>query len=217
MKSDVFMESATRVEQSRALSTAGDKKTYMRMKRILDVGFAIPMMIASLPIVLLAILFIYIESRGPVFYSQERVGYQGRLFKVLKLRTMKLDAEKNGAQWAQKNDPRVTRVGAFLRSTRIDELPQLINVIKGEMSLIGPRPERPVFMDQFNRDIPGFHRRLLAKPGLTGWAQVNGGYDISPEEKLDLDLHYIQNASLWLDAQILVKTVRVVLTGEGAR
>jgi exopolysaccharide biosynthesis polyprenyl glycosylphosphotransferase len=187
------------------------------MKRWFDVAVASIMFLICLPVLALAMICIYIDSPGPVFYKQERVGYKGKLFKVVKLRSMRLDAEKDGPRWAQKHDPRVTRVGAFLRSTRIDELPQLLNVIRGEMSLIGPRPERPMFVEQFNREIPGFQNRLLMKPGLTGWAQVNGGYDISPEEKLELDLYYIRNASLWLDLRILARTVKVVLTGEGAR
>lgn len=116
-----------------------------------------------------------------------------------------------------KDDPRVTKVGSFIRKTRIDELPQLINVLKGEMSLIGPRPERPVFTQQFNEEISGFEKRLIVKPGITGWAQVNGGYDISPEEKLSLDIYYIRNLSILTDIKIIFKTVKVVITGDGAR
>ncbi len=121
---------------------------------------------------------------------------------------MRMDAEKNGAQWAQQNDPRVTKVGAFIRKTRIDELPQFINIIKGDMSIVGPRPERPNFTAQFDQEIPGF---------VTGWAQVNGGYEISPSEKLVLDIEYIENGSLAMDIKILFKTVKVVVTGDGAR
>lgn len=130
---------------------------------------------------------------------------------------MGVDAEKNGAQWAQKNDPRVTKVGAFIRKTRIDELPQLWNILIGEMSLVGPRPERPLFTAQFNEEIPGFIDRLKVTPGLTGWAQINGGYDISPEEKINLDRYYINNQSYWLDIKIVLKTVKVCVTGNGAR
>lgn len=130
---------------------------------------------------------------------------------------MGVNAEKNGAQWATKNDPRVTKVGAFIRKTRIDELPQLFNVLKGDMSLIGPRPERPMFTAQFNEEIPGFIDRLQVKPGITGWAQVNGGYDITPREKLELDRYYINNMSFWLDLKIILKTIKVCITGDGAR
>ena len=130
---------------------------------------------------------------------------------------MRIDAEKNGAQWAQKNDPRITKVGNFIRKTRIDEIPQLLNILKGDMGLIGPRPERPELTYQFNEEIPGFINRLVVKPGLTGWAQVNGGYEISPQEKLVWDLDYIKNRSILMDIKIILRTVKVVITGEGAR
>lgn len=130
---------------------------------------------------------------------------------------MKDDAEKNGAQWAERDDPKVTKVGKFIRKTRIDELPQLWNVLKGDMSLIGPRPERPMFTAQFNNQIPVFVERLIVKPGLTGWAQVNGGYDITPREKLKYDLYYINNMNLLLDLKIILLTIKVVFTGNGAR
>ena len=130
---------------------------------------------------------------------------------------MRTDAEKNGPRWAAKNDPRVTRVGKFIRKTRIDELPQLINILRGDMSLIGPRPERPVFTEKFDKEIPGFKKRLLVKPGLTGWAQVNGGYEMTPAEKFELDMFYIQNQSFKMDMQILFRTVWVVVSGNGAR
>ena len=218
MKNDAYLETSAALEDSLGeLSFAAEKGSYVRAKRAMDIVFALIGIALSIPIVLITIICIYIESPGPVFYLQERVGYRYRLFKVIKLRSMRLNAEKDGAQWAQKNDPRVTKVGAFIRKTRIDELPQLINVLMGDMSIVGPRPERPEFTSQFEREIPGFSRRLFAKPGLTGWAQVNGGYDITPEEKLKLDMYYIRNASLRLDWKIVFKTVKVVLTGEGAR
>jgi lipopolysaccharide/colanic/teichoic acid biosynthesis glycosyltransferase len=160
---------------------------------------------------------IKLESPGPVFYKQERVGLNGKRFEIIKLRSMRTDAEKNGPQWAAKNDPRVTRVGKFIRKTRIDELPQLINILRGDMSLIGPRPERPVFTEKFDKEIPGFKKRLLVKPGLTGWAQVNGGYEMTPAEKFELDMFYIQNQSFKMDMQILFRTVWVVVSGNGAR
>ena len=171
----------------------------------------------AIPIILIFAVIIKLETPGPAFFLQERVGLHGKYFKVIKLRSMGVNAEKNGAQWATKNDPRVTKVGAFIRKTRIDELPQLFNVLKGDMSLIGPRPERPMFTAQFNEEIPGFIDRLQVKPGITGWAQVNGGYDITPKEKLELDRYYINNMSFWLDLKIILKTIKVCLTGDGAR
>ena len=130
---------------------------------------------------------------------------------------MRNNAEINGAQWADKNDKRITGIGKFIRKTRIDELPQLINVYKGEMSFIGPRPERKIFIDEFLKAIPDFNDRLLVKPGLTGWAQVNGGYEITPQEKLELDMYYIENRSFLLDLKIIFKTIKIIFTGEGAR
>ncbi|MEB9429949.1 sugar transferase, partial [Bacillus cereus] len=162
-------------------------------------------------------LLIILESPGSPFYLQERLGMNGRKFNVIKLRSMRNDAEKNGAKWAEKNDPRITKIGLFIRKTRIDELPQLFNILKGEMSLVGPRPERPMFTEKFEREIPGFKKRLEVKPGLTGWAQVNGGYEITPREKLRLDIYYINNSSLLLDFKIILKTIKVVCTGDGAR
>ena len=217
MRNDVSLNSQALLEPAGARVVPQAARRYLRLKRWFDVAAASLLLLFSLPVMAAAMLCIYIESPGRVLYRQERVGYQGRPFTIVKLRSMRLDAEKDGPQWAQKHAPRVTRVGAFLRSTRIDELPQLWNVVRGEMSLIGPRPERPMFVEQFSRDIPGFANRLLMKPGLTGGAQVNGGYDISPEKKLELDLYYIRNASFWLDLRILVRTVKVVLTGDGAR
>lgn len=171
----------------------------------------------AIPIILIFIIIIKLETPGPVFFLQERVGLHGRYFKVIKLRSMGVNAEKNGAKWATKNDPRVTKVGAFIRKTRIDELPKLFNVLKGDMSLLGPRPERPMFTAQFNDEIPGFIDRLQVKPGITRWAQVNGGYDITPKEKLELDRYYINNMSFWLDLKIILKTIKVCITGDGAR
>lgn len=136
---------------------------------------------------------------------------------IIKLRSMMIDAEKNGAQWATKTDSRVTRVGKFIRQTRIDELPQLWNVLKGEMSFVGPRPERDIFIEEFLKTIPDFNDRLQVLPGLTGLAQINGGYDISPEEKFKWDLVYIDNYGFKQDLMILFKTIKVVLTGDGAR
>jgi exopolysaccharide biosynthesis polyprenyl glycosylphosphotransferase len=196
-----------------------DKKHtyYFSIKHVADKLLAVIALIILFPIVFLVAVAIKVESKGPIFYFQERVGLDGKIFKVIKLRSMRNDAEINGAQWAQTNDPRVTRVGDFIRKTRIDEIPQFINILKGEMSLIGPRPERPMFTDIFNKEIPGFRNRLLVKPGLTGWAQVNGGYEISPKEKLIFDMYYINNIGIILELVIIFKTIKVVFTGNGAR
>ena len=170
---------------------------------------------------LLAALFIKLEDRGPVFFQQERVGLFGKSFYCLKFRSMRTDAEKDGvARWASTNDNRITRVGAFIRKTRIDELPQLINVLRGEMSMVGPRPERPTFVDMLEKDIPFYAIRHSVKPGVTGWAQVRYAYGASVEDakrKLQFDLYYVKNNSVFLDFFILFETVRVVIFGEGAR
>ncbi len=210
--------------QEYAISTAIEYNTserttqiYPYVKRFLDIIFAIVGLIISLPIMLIIGILIKIESPGPVFYKQVRVGLHGNYFNVIKLRSMKVDAENNGAQWAEKDDPRVTKIGKFIRRTRIDELPQLWNVLVGDMSLIGPRPERPMFTAQFNEEIPGFVERLKVKPGITGWAQINGGYDLTPKEKLILDKYYINNMNFLLDLKIIIKTIKIVITGYGAR
>jgi sugar transferase (PEP-CTERM system associated) len=190
----------------------------LRLKRICDASVSAILLILSSPAWLLAMLAIYIESPGSVIFKQTRVGENGQLFTVLKLRSMRLDAEKNGARWAEVKDSRVTRVGAFIRATRIDELPQLINVLRGDMSFIGPRPERPEFTDMLEKEIPFYSLRHLLRPGVTGWAQVMYPYGASIEdarEKLQYDLFYIKNYSLLLDAAIVFKTVRVVLFGKG--
>lgn len=202
------------------INVSGDthaKILYLTIKRIMDIVLSLFGLIISSPIILVISILIKLETPGPVFFLQERVGLNGKYFRVIKLRSMVVDAEKNGVQWAEKNDPRVTRIGSFIRKTRIDEIPQLWNVLVGDMSLVGPRPERPMFTAQFSEEIPGFIERLAVKPGLTGWAQINGGYDITPREKLVLDLHYIRNASIFFDIKIMLKTVVICLTGSGAR
>ncbi|USK33685.1 exopolysaccharide biosynthesis polyprenyl glycosylphosphotransferase [Bacillus sp. F19] len=191
--------------------------SYLFHKRLIDIFLAVIGLFITFPAILLFAILIKVETRGPSFFFQERVGFKGENFNVIKLRSMRVDAEIKGAQWAVKDDPRVTRVGAFIRKTRIDELPQLVNVLKGEMSIVGPRPERPLFTEKFNNEFPGFSERLNVTPGLTGWAQVNGGYDITPKEKLDLDLYYINNRCITLDIKVIIKTFKVVLTGDGAR
>lgn len=189
-------------------------------RRFMDLIVSISMFVFLLPTWIFIALGIKMDSPGAVLYSQERVGFDGRYFRIFKFRSMNVDAEKHsGPQLATQNDPRITRVGAFLRKTRLDELPQLINVIKGDMSLIGPRPERPYFVEKYKREIPFYVNRLRAKPGLTGLAQVEGGYDESLEDvknKIDYDLFYIDHySSFLLNLKILFKTLWVVVTAKG--
>ncbi len=189
-----------------------------KLKRVVDIIAAAFMVMLLAPLMLLTALLIKLDSPGSIFYSQVRTGLKGKPFKVYKFRSMYQDAEKRGVQWAQKRDPRITRVGYWLRAMRIDELPQIWNVLKGEMSLIGPRPERPEFDVQLRQEIPYYDLRYLVKPGITGWAQVLYPYGASVEdayEKLAYDLYYIKNYSLLLDMAIAFKTVRVVLLGKG--
>lgn len=190
------------------------------VKRSFDLLAASVLLLLAMPVMLLTMLAILLEDGAPVFYRQERVGQAGRVFKVIKFRSMRRDAERDGKpRWAAADDDRVTRVGRLIRRLRIDELPQLFNVLSGQMSLVGPRPERPFFVDQLTRDIPFYAVRHSVKPGLTGWAQVRYQYGASVDDavnKLQYDLYYVKNHSLVLDTLILVETVRVVLTGEGA-
>jgi len=191
------------------------------VKRCFDLGVSAALIVASAPIFLLAALLIAAEGGGPVIYRQERVGYRGKTFTVLKLRSMQQDAERDGrATWASQNDARVTRVGRLIRRARIDELPQLLNVLRGEMSFVGPRPERPEFVAMLTEQIPFYAVRHSVKPGLTGWAQVRYSYGATVEQsirKLEYDLYYVKNHTFLLDLVILLETVRVVLLGEGAR
>jgi exopolysaccharide biosynthesis polyprenyl glycosylphosphotransferase len=190
-------------------------------KRLCDIVIATGMLVLVLPLMALTALAVKIESSGPVFYRQRRVGQFDTTFTLFKFRSMTMDAEASGSpRWAQKEDPRITRVGHFIRATRIDELPQLANVIRGHMSMVGPRPERPHFVEQLARAIPFYRQRSYVKPGLTGWAQVNFPYGASVEdarEKLAYDLYYVKNRTIVLDLIILVSTIRVVLFREGAR
>lgn len=186
-------------------------------KRAFDVIFSLVLLLITSPVILLFSVLIKLESKGPILYSQKRVGKNNKEFTIYKLRSMIVNAEKNGAVWAMKNDSRVTRIGKIVRMTRIDELPQLINVLYGEMSIVGPRPERKVFIDEFSSSLPRFHERTKVKPGLTGLAQVTGGYELSPSEKLSFDIYYIENKSLIFEIIILIKTIKVVIGGEGAR
>ena len=190
---------------------------YRIIKRILDIIFSLILLIATSPILIVSLIIVFLQDfKNPIF-SQKRVGVRNEEFTIYKIRSMVHNAEKDGAKWAEKNDMRVTLFGKFIRKTRIDELPQLWTVIKGDMSLIGPRPELEVFYIEFEETIPNFRDRLAVKPGLTGWAQVNGGYDITPEQKLKYDLEYIDNLSFKLETKIFFKTIKVIFTGDGAR
>lgn len=194
--------------------------TTRRLKRILDLFCAVIGLILAAPIMALTILLIRLESKGPIFYKQVRAGEFGKLFTIIKFRSMRTDAEKHGAQFAKQNDDRITRVGAFIRKTRIDELPQLWNVLKGEMSMVGPRPERPVFIEQLEQQVPYFKQRLYVKPGVTGHAQVRCEYGASAEDmlqKLEYDLYYIKSYSVLFDLSVMLDTVKVVLFRIGAR
>jgi sugar transferase (PEP-CTERM system associated) len=190
------------------------------VKRAFDIGCALVLLALALPVMVIAAAAIALESGFPIIYRQERVGRAGRTFMCLKFRSMRVDAERDGVpRWAAAGDPRATRVGRVLRKTRIDELPQLLNVLRGEMSLVGPRPERPAFVEQLSRSVPYYDVRHSVKPGVTGWAQVRYSYGASVEDatrKLQYDLYYVKNHSLFLDVLILFETVRVVLFGEGA-
>ena len=189
------------------------------VKRAFDIVGSGLLLLASLPVLLVAMVLVTLDSPGPILYKQERVGRRGRTFMCLKLRSMRTDAESDGVErWASTDDPRVTRVGKFIRKTRIDELPQLISVLRGEMSLVGPRPERPSFVRDLNEQIPFYDIRHSIKPGLTGWAQVRYCYGASVEDarrKHQFDLYYVKNNSLFLDLLILIETVSVVLLREG--
>jgi sugar transferase (PEP-CTERM system associated) len=191
------------------------------VKRVFDIVCAVVLIVLALPVMLVTAVLIFMESRGPVFYIQERVGLNGRLFNVMKFRSMRPDAEKDGKpRWASASDDRVTRVGRVIRKVRIDELPQLFNVLGGSMSMVGPRPERPYFVDQLTKEIPYFAVRQSIKPGVTGWAQVRYRYGASVEdavEKLQYDLYYVKNHSLLLDLVVIFETVGVVLMGWGSQ
>jgi sugar transferase (PEP-CTERM system associated) len=203
-----------------ALPVADTGKLQALVRRTSDVVLSLILLTFTLPLMLVTAIVIRLDSPGPVLYRQERAGLHGRPFVLFKFRSMRLDAEAGGPTWAAQRDSRVTRVGAFIRSTRIDELPQLMNVLRGQMSFIGPRPERPHFVEQLASVIPAYRQRAQVRPGLTGWAQVNYPYGASVEDarmKLSFDLFYVTHRSLVLDVLILFATVRVILFREGAR
>ena len=206
--------------RSRRSGQAGAAKVTALVRRTCDLAGSLLLVLLTLVPILLVACLIKLESSGPVLYRQDRVGRHGRVFSLLKLRSMRNDAEVGGPRWAAERDPRITRVGRFIRSCRLDEVPQLINVIRGEMSLVGPRPERPCFVQRFGQLIPRYDERISVLPGITGWAQVNYKYTASMEDtrvKLLYDLYYITNRSLLLDLRILIATVPVVLFRQGAR
>ena len=190
------------------------------IKRIFDITASTVLLVLTAPVILVFALLVKLDSKGPAFFRQKRVGLYGEPFMLIKLRSMRTDAEKDGAKWAEKNDPRVTRLGRFIRKVRIDELPQSWSVLKGEMSFVGPRPEVPAFVDSLEDQIPFYSERHMVKPGITGWAQINYPYGASVEDsrcKLEYDLYYAKNYTPFLDLVILLQTLRVILWPEGAR
>jgi lipopolysaccharide/colanic/teichoic acid biosynthesis glycosyltransferase len=190
-------------------------KKYFIFKRLFDIFLASIGLILSLPLWLIITIAIKLEDGGPIFYSQERVGKDGKIFRILKFRSMIPDAEKDtGAVWASENDPRVTKVGRILRATAMDELPQLLSILKGDMSFVGPRPERPELVEEFTKKFPDFKKRFVVKPGLTGIAQIYGQYDTPPQHKLKYDLLYIKKQSFLLDLKLILLSFYITLKGK---
>ena len=199
------------------IENLNNKLVYLFIKRAFDLTFSfVGLIITFIPMIVISI-FIKVDSKGPVFFTQERLGKDGKAFIMFKFRSMVQDAEKSGPQWADKDDNRVTRVGNVLRKTRLDEIPQLINIFLGQMSFVGPRPERKVFYEEFKNYIDGFDQRLIVTPGLTGIAQVNGGYELKPEEKIIFDIEYIKKRTLIIDLLLILKTIKIVFNQKGAR
>lgn len=193
------------------------KKGYRLAKRLMDAFFAFVLLVALLLPMLLVALIVWIDTKAFPIYAQKRLGLNEKPFTLIKFRSMRKDAEVNGAQWAATEDPRITRFGKILRATRMDELPQLWNILIGQMSFVGPRPERPEFYDAFDTYIDGFRQRMLVKPGLTGLAQINGGYELLPEEKIVYDLEYIKKRSIGFDLKCVWRTFAVIFSAEGAK
>lgn len=194
-----------------------ERQRGMSVMKTLEIFIILLIFPFAIVLTLFFAFLIVLESQGGPFYSQTRLGKDGHIFKMYKLRSMYTDADKNGPLWTLANDNRITKVGRFIRKTHIDELPQLWNILKGDMSFIGPRPERPEIKEEFEKVMPNFNDRLIVKPGLTGWAQINGGYELTPNETLNYDLYYINNKCLLLDLKIMVITAKILLTGYGAR
>lgn len=193
------------------------RPVYLVVKRGFDMVIALSAGLALLLPMLIIALIIKIDSPGPALFKQERLGKNGKRFIMLKFRSMCDNAEENGPKWADKDDDRCTKIGRILRKSRLDELPQLWNILVGHMSFVGPRPERACFYDEFETYIHGFRNRLAVRPGLTGWAQVNGGYDLKPEEKIFFDMEYIERQSAMMDLRCMFRTIKLVFTHEGAR
>lgn len=207
-------------EEAEILAAAAKVRRMDLQKRVLDIALSLSLLVFLAPLLAITALAVRLESPGPILYRQRRVGLNGRVFDVIKFRSMVRNAEANGPQYAATNDARVTRIGRFIRKFRIDEIPQAFNVLKGEMSFVGPRPERPEFVQTLEQEIPLYQCRHTVKPGITGWAQVKYEYAASVEgarQKLVYDLDYIRNYSLLLDLMIVVMTVRVALFGLGSR
>jgi exopolysaccharide biosynthesis polyprenyl glycosylphosphotransferase len=204
-----------------AIGDGLDSPVTSAVKRVFDLVMSAILVVCAAPVLAVLAALIKLESEGPVFYSQERVGRGGKIYRLHKLRTMRIDAETvSGPVWAAQKDPRVTRIGAFLRKTRLDETPQVFAVFRGDMSFVGPRPERPFFVQQLKSQIPFYGMREALKPGITGWAQIRYPYGSTVEDaraKLEYDLYYVQHQSLFLDLAICFHTVKTVLFGRGAR
>lgn len=189
---------------------------YTLVSYVLNITFALVVLVVTSPLIILSVIFIYTNDKGPVFYIQQRVGLNGKVFKLYKLRSMKINAEENGAKWSTGNkDERVTKIGKVLRKTHIDEIPQMINILKGDIALVGPRPERPEFVELLNKDIPYYSFRHIIRPGFTGWAQIKYRYANTIEgskEKFEYDLYYIKNQNIFLDIGIILRTIQIIFT-----
>ena len=198
-------------------SVVNTNSVFHLIKRLADIIFSLLIIIIfAVPMIVISVI-VKADSKGPAIYAQKRLGKDRKEFSILKFRSMVFDAEKDGAVWAKKDDERVTRVGAVLRKTHLDELPQVFNILKGDMSVVGPRPEREIFYNSFSHYIEGFDHRLLVKPGLTGWAQINGGYELTPMEKAAWDVDYIEKQSLLLDLKCIIKTATIIFGDDQTR
>ena len=217
MQSQTIQGETAAIETEKIEYTIRTPRGYLWIKRVFDiVASALGLLICLIPMAIVAIC-IKAESEGPAIFKQERLGQGGKPYTMYKFRSMRIDAEKDGPKWATVNDDRCTKVGRFIRLCHIDEIPQLWNVFLGHMSMVGPRPERAYFYDQFEKDIPNFRQRLRIKPGLTGLSQVNGCYDMTPAQRLAYDKTYMASRGVWTDLKILFLTVVVVFNGKGAR